>query len=122
MSRKSKGDNLEPNGPASFIAELVIKRFAPGLPKNLKKYVGQFASGVDQALAEANAVDDTGLDPYEILGISPEATWGEIQGRHRDLVKLLHPDVGGDKRLFELISEAYKELEQREKDKNPQEN
>lgn len=53
-------------------------------------------------------------DYYEILGITPEATPGEIKKSYRSLVRKYHPDVHPDKKLaeraFVQISEAYRTL------------
>ena len=63
-------------------------------------------------------------DPYEILGLSKDATFNEIKKKYRELVKKYHPDIlmgkgadeeiiqEGTKRLQE-INEAYKILKER---------
>ena len=63
-------------------------------------------------------------DPYEILGLSKDATFSEIKKKYRELVKKYHPDIlmgkgadeeiiqEGTKRLQE-INEAYKILKER---------
>ena len=42
-------------------------------------------------------------DPYEELGISSTASTEEIKAAYRELVKLHHPDAGGDARVFERL-------------------
>ena len=66
----------------------------------------------------------TKRDPYEILGLSKDATFSEIKKKYRELVKKYHPDIlmgkgadeeiiqEGTKRLQE-INEAYKILKER---------
>jgi hypothetical protein len=45
---------------------------------------------------------------YEVLGLSPAATKGEIKRRYRELAKRHHPDVeGGDAKLFVRFKQAY---------------
>lgn len=63
-------------------------------------------------------------DPYEILGLSKDATFNEIKKKYRELVKKYHPDIlmgkgadediiqEGTKKLQE-INEAYKILKER---------
>jgi hypothetical protein len=44
---------------------------------------------------------------YEVLGLSPTATIGEIKQRYREFAKRLHPDrEGGDAKLFVLLKDA----------------
>jgi DnaJ-domain-containing protein 1 len=47
---------------------------------------------------------------YEILGVREDADKNEIKRRYRHLIKLIHPDKGGDEHLFKLIHEAYEAL------------
>lgn len=53
---------------------------------------------------------------YAILGISPDASTGEIKDAYRRLAKQYHPDhAGGDSRKFRDIQEAYSVLADSEK-------
>ena len=47
------------------------------------------------------------MTPYEILGISPEASASEIKVAHREAVKAHHPDAGGDPADFVRAQRAY---------------
>jgi curved DNA-binding protein CbpA len=47
---------------------------------------------------------------YSILGISESATLAEIKTAYREKTKLLHPDKGGSKELFQLINAAWQTL------------
>lgn len=40
---------------------------------------------------------------YRALGLSPDATTEEIRSAYRRLIKILHPDRGGDEELFRFI-------------------
>jgi len=46
-------------------------------------------------------------DPYQILGISKDASDAEIKKAYRKLAKEYHPDRGGDESRFKDIAEAY---------------
>jgi hypothetical protein len=48
------------------------------------------------------------IDPFEVLGIRPDATQHEIHAVWRKLAKQYHPDTGGDERRMILLNEAFK--------------
>tara|TARA_R110000744_G_scaffold371682_1_gene482845 strand:+ start:4723 stop:5319 length:597 start_codon:yes stop_codon:yes gene_type:complete len=52
---------------------------------------------------------------YEILGLTNEATDGDIKKAYRKLAKENHPDTGGDEETFKKIAEAYGVLSDGEK-------
>jgi peptidyl-prolyl cis-trans isomerase B (cyclophilin B) len=52
----------------------------------------------------------TDRDPYEVLGLRPDADAAGVRAAYRELSKRLHPDVGGNAALFGLIREAYETL------------
>jgi len=49
-------------------------------------------------------------DPYQILGVPPNATDAEIKKAYRELAKKYHPDTGGDAARFIELMETYKQL------------
>lgn len=44
---------------------------------------------------------------WEVLGVEHGATSDEIKSAYRALVKLHHPDTGGDREKFERVQRAY---------------
>lgn len=47
-------------------------------------------------------------DPYEVLGISPQATLDQVNERYRNLAKIWHPDAkGGNLDAMKRLNEAY---------------
>lgn len=50
------------------------------------------------------------IDYYNILGVSVDASHGEIKKAYRNLAKQHHPDKGGDEKTFKDITEAYEVL------------
>ena len=49
-------------------------------------------------------------DPYSVLGVSSNATDGEIKKAYRELVRKYHPDNYHDNPLSDLASEKMKEI------------
>jgi restriction system protein len=47
---------------------------------------------------------------YDILGLSPAATSGDIKARYRQLILRIHPDLDGPPALFRQVQEAYEVL------------
>ncbi len=47
---------------------------------------------------------------YRMLGLSPSATWEEIERAYRRKAKLHHPDLGGDEDTMRALNEAYQRL------------
>jgi hypothetical protein len=56
-------------------------------------------------------MSDAAIDPYAVLGISPDASDGELRRAYRDLVKRHHPDHNGGSAestaRFAQIQSAY---------------
>ena len=49
-------------------------------------------------------------DPYQILGISRNATDEEVKNAYRNLAKKYHPDSYGDNPLADLAEEKMQEI------------
>lgn len=52
-----------------------------------------------------------GVDYYEVLGVRRDASAAEIRSAYRALAKAMHPDAGGTVSRFQLLSEAYRTLQ-----------
>jgi curved DNA-binding protein CbpA len=67
------------------------------------------------AAAEDNAyLDDIANggvpSPYDVLGVDPDASDGEIERAYRDRLKETHPDHGGSTEEFRAVRAAYAAL------------
>ena len=49
-------------------------------------------------------------EAYDVLGLSPGATAGQIKMAHRNLMKRSHPDQGGTAYLASKVNEAKEVL------------
>jgi hypothetical protein len=50
------------------------------------------------------------VDPYQVLGVTPEATAPEVRAAYRRAARTTHPDVGGDAAAFDRVAAAYRQL------------
>jgi len=57
-------------------------------------------------------------DPYQILKVHPSAKPEEIKKAYRELVKIHHPDKGGDAKQILEINAAWEILKKKHKDLN----
>ena len=54
-------------------------------------------------------------NPYEIFKVSKNASWSEIKSAYRKLVKIHHPDTGGDQNIMLEINAAWEILGDKDK-------
>ena len=85
---------------------------------------GGYSSGYGGYSSGSQGSAKSKRDPYEILGLSKDATFSEIKKKYRELVKKYHPDIlmgkGADEEIIQEgtkklqeINEAYKILKER---------
>jgi molecular chaperone DnaJ len=58
--------------------------------------------------------DSTPPDPYQVLGVNPQASHGDIKAAYRALVKRHHPDAGGDAAAMLAVNAAWEVLGDRQ--------
>lgn len=49
------------------------------------------------------------MSPYEVLGVTPDATLDELAAARRRRALTLHPDVGGDETAMQALNQAYED-------------
>ncbi len=57
-------------------------------------------------------------DPYQVLKVHPSAQLEEIKKAYRKLVKIHHPDKGGDSAIMLEVNSAWEILKKKHKDLN----
>ena len=57
-------------------------------------------------------------DPYKILKVDPNSKLADIKKAYRELVKIHHPDKGGDSKVILEINAAWEILKKKHKDIN----
>uniref|UniRef100_A0A2A4JD33 J domain-containing protein n=2 Tax=Heliothis virescens TaxID=7102 RepID=A0A2A4JD33_HELVI len=74
----------------------------------------KFLSGVIRTLSTSTSrCRSNSANHYDILGITPKATQGDIKSAYYKLSKIYHPDISSDEtsaKKFRAISEAYEVL------------
>ncbi len=55
-------------------------------------------------------MDTKNIDPYKVIGVNKNFTIEELRNKFKKIVKIHHPDKGGDPELFKLFSLCYKKL------------
>lgn len=55
-------------------------------------------------------IDESTVDPYQVLGVSKKFTWDELTQAYRRTAKMVHPDRGGSEQMFQLVTECFRKL------------
>lgn len=61
-------------------------------------------------LATGNLTPDETDMCFKMLGLSPSASWSEIEQAYRRKAKIHHPDRGGDEDAMRALNEVYARL------------
>lgn len=55
------------------------------------------------------------LNPYDLLGVSPDAQWKDIKKAYKNMLVKTHPDKMGNAKYFMLVHEAYEAIKKVQK-------
>jgi DnaJ-domain-containing protein 1 len=111
-----KGRQIDRMAPAELALLWQDCRFAdPQSAQLLETYLDRIHSTWRDDMARAEATPGAGgimtkEEALEVLGLKAGATIDEIRAAHRDLMKKLHPDLGGSTYLAAKINEAKDKL------------
>ena len=59
------------------------------------------------------------MDPYEVLGVTPNAPEDEVRRAYKRLAQRHHPDKGGDPEAMARVNDAYEAITQPDKNTGP---
>jgi DnaJ domain len=111
-----KGRQIDRMAPAELALLWQDCRFAdPQSAQLLETYLDRIHSSWREDMARAESTPGAGgimttAEALEVLGLKPGASTDDIRAAHRDLMKKLHPDVGGSTYLAAKINEAKDKL------------
>jgi len=98
---KTKSRLTEINRGLELLAELV--RMAPPLIDRLRPPL----------VTPSQQTPETGLTPYEVFGLPPNAGRNDFKKRYRDLMRLFHSDKGsGSDAMAKRVNQAWDEIRQ----------
>ena len=94
---------------AGFIIVLSATGLWPKVIRGLRELRGEhFDDEVPRASSGPNP-SETDIF-FRLLGLSPSASWDEIERAYRRKAKVHHPDHGGDEDAMRTLNEAYAQI------------
>jgi curved DNA-binding protein CbpA len=55
-------------------------------------------------------IDMTQVDPYQVLNVPRNFEWDQLKSAYRHAASLVHPDKGGNRHLFNVVTECFRFL------------
>ena len=55
-------------------------------------------------------IDMSQVDPYQVLNVPRNFEWEQLRSAYRHAASLVHPDKGGNRHLFNLVTECFRFL------------
>lgn len=86
-----------------IIAVLSLTGLWPAIIRGLRELRGEH---IEEPERRHNDLDVC----YKMLGLSPSASWDDIERAYRRKAKVHHPDRGGDEDAMRALNEAYARL------------
>jgi len=93
---------------AAIIMVLSYSGWWPRIIRGLRELRGENV-GPEQAAQPSSKDAELG---FKLLGLSPSASWEEIERAYRQKAKIHHPDRGGDQDAMRALNDAYSALKQ----------
>ncbi len=86
-----------------IIAVLSMTGIWPSISRALRELRGDVVPPEEPSKADMDV-------SYRMMGVSPSASWDQIEQAYRKKAKLHHPDHGGDEDTMRALNEAYRLL------------
>ena len=96
---------------AAIVFVISVTGLWPVVRRVLGRWVAEAVMGRSRGPVRGPSRVDVELC-YRLLGLSPSASWDEIQTAYRRKAKVHHPDHGGDEDAMRALNEAYQTLKQ----------
>lgn len=94
--------NLGGMGDVNSVLRTMVRNVQIGVLKQMRRQI-------DNQIKVLSGTE-VGLDPYEILGVKPNATKDEVKKTFRRRAHATHPDRGGSKEEFIKVNAAYEAI------------
>ncbi len=116
--RVSRQATLSSGKMADLMKEIAVVGFGvlrERAPPMLSPYLDLLEQGVERMVSGDNSAAAKQLDPYALLGVERTTPMAEITKRWRELVMVLHPDKVGDRKMYDLVMSAYRQIQDERK-------
>jgi DnaJ-domain-containing protein 1 len=87
-----------------MLGDLAKGTLDPAKLAEMMKAMGMDPSMLASMMGQGRA---PGFDPYQVLGLDKSASDEEVKKRYHDLLKKVHPDVGGTSFLVQIVIAAF---------------
>ncbi len=64
----------------------------------------------DLQIPQPEHIDMSQVDPYQVLNVPRNFEWEQLRNAYRHAASLVHPDKGGNRHLFNLVTECFRFL------------
>lgn len=101
--------NMNGSGNMNTILNTLMRNAQINTLRQMRKIIDD---NIKRMTFETRAEDDSGFNPYTILGVSPSDTREVIDKAYRKKAKETHPDKGGKQEDFIKVQAAYEAIKQ----------
>lgn len=70
----------------------------------------QQQGGKTVPIPSPETLDLSQVDPYQVLNVPKNFEWEQLKTAYRNAASLVHPDKGGNRHLFNLVTECFRYL------------
>lgn len=104
-----KYTNLGGKMPQNKMIQALIKNVQVGALKHLRAEIDRMINKLAGQGIDVKGMGE--LDPFKILGVSPNATKEEVKKAYRKKAKEAHPDSGGSHEEMTKVNAAWEAIQ-----------